>query len=286
MISSFRRDDTTKLTPAEAIQYYDPDAVFKDSFYPMEAIGGFKYGHELCYYSKSFLGESLRLTTRIMDLNRNDTAKKMVTALKGGLPGLGTLPMFTAFLPYVGLVQAGLGLFETILDFLTQDRPIAQDHDVDLHFDRPDSARLQSGRYVCVPEGDASDLLKRGWRLENDSNRLVDKNGGEYGDTSYFVLQVDGRRQDQYEGFDHYAGAAELLGLTNRRGPDVVRIVDHLSAIIRGAEDARIASDIRGKLVGAATEADKQKILAQFKLLSAEMQQLMKPVIDRAFPPA
>ena len=103
--------------------------------------------------------------------------------------------------------------------------------------------RLQSGRILCLPRSPApkAEVAAR-YRLRPD-NVLVarDDETAAYTGASYFVLQVDARRNRALEDFDHFVGAADLLAKTNRRGA----AVDVLNEVV---DVARKAADVDGLL--------------------------------------
>ena len=70
MLSTFVKTAEEKQGAAEAINYYNPETIFQNGQFRLTDFGAQHYGHELCYYTKSYLGESLRFTTKIMELDK------------------------------------------------------------------------------------------------------------------------------------------------------------------------------------------------------------------------
>jgi len=93
MISTFIKSQETKEAAAEAINYFNREVKFnsKDEF-QIEAFGGEHYGHALAYYTKSYLGESIYMTTKIMELDKIDD--EVVKAIHKGIGTVSALPVF------------------------------------------------------------------------------------------------------------------------------------------------------------------------------------------------
>jgi hypothetical protein len=212
MISSFVRTEEEKKAAAEAINFYDPKLRFSKGRAEVEGFGGDTYGHELLYYSKSFTGEPMKLTAKIMEL---DNPQKTIKEITDSIDRIGDLPFFAEYLPYAAIAKSSLDLLGKIFKILDRDDPIVPGLRLDLFHNRPNSARLQSGRIVCIQGKSEDEILSSGYRL-NRKNHLVDANGGIYTQTPYFVLQVNSERQPTYGAFEHFQNAAELLSLTNR----------------------------------------------------------------------
>lgn len=279
MLSNFAKTSEAKPGESEAITYFNDDARFKSGEFAVSDFGGALYGHPLIYYTKSYLGQSIKLTTRYFDINNSTAAKSIADTLKSAVEQAGKLPVLGGLLPYVGLVKGGIDLFKSILDFFTTDQAIADDHEADLYFDEPDQRQLQSGRYVCIPGASDRDFEEKGFRLA-DGNVLLKPDGTEYRDSTYFVFRVDSRRVDHYEGFDYFAKAAEFMARTNRTAPSAQRVVSELSALMRGALDAEAVLEIQKLAPNAGDAAVRQKIEALFNGLSPEMQAAFKPLYD------
>jgi len=221
MISSFVKTKEEKQGASEAINYYNPETSFEKGQCPIDKIGGQIYGHKLCYYTKSYQGESIKMTTKIMELDKMNLNLKQISE---SITPLGALPMFVDYLPYVATAKSVLVVLEKLWNLLDKDDPVIPKHDLDMYFKVNHESRLQSGRVICV-HGKSEEEIYGKYCLDNQSNRLIDDNGKEYTETSYFVVQVDSKPYPKFEMFDYYQGAAELLGKTNRKR-NIMEFVD------------------------------------------------------------
>jgi hypothetical protein len=276
MISTFIKCKETKEAAAEAINYFNREVKFnmKDEF-RLDAFGGEHYGHALSYYTKSYLGESLYMTTKIMELDKVDT--KVVKAIQKGIGTVAALPVFAEFLPYAAGATVGVSLFQKIVNLFNQDDPIIKGHDLDLHFNLENVARLQSGRIVCVT-GDMSEkqLLSPGKYKLSDNNRLIEaKTKEEYTGSSYFVLQIDSKANKKLEAFDYYLGAADLLKEMNRGG-NPAEIVSTVVDMFKGYNDIRAIEEIEDLSIDADDEETKNRIKALYKSMSNETRKIYK----------
>ncbi len=273
LISTFLKADENKSAAAEAINFFDDDARFEGGALTIRDFGGERYGHPLIYYSKSYRGESLYLTTRIMELDGVDGATRK--ALRGSLTTLGGLPMFAQYLPLLAAGAAAGGLFARLVHLFNRDDAIIDGHDVDVHFGRMHARRLRSGRILCLPRSPAPKAeILAGYRLRPD-NVLVAR-GDEtaaFDAASYFVLQVDARRNRALEDFDHFVGAADLLAKTNRGGA-AADILNEVLDVARKAADVDGLLDMEKLALDAGDARVQQEIRAIYKSLSPEIQAL------------
>lgn len=282
MISTYVKVKDEKKGAAEAINYYNPEENSEDkNTISIDAFGGGEhYGHELIYYTPSYLGESVRMTTRVMELNNvNDD---FTDVLNSGISTVAGLPAFSALLPYATTAQVGVKLVAGLINFIKKDNPIFEPNDIALHFRRNNSQRIQSGRIVCIDASDSGTFLGNKYSLTTD-NRLVktdgkkydkNKNYPKYKDSSYYVLQIDSTQED-YEDFEHYQNAAELLGKTNRQSKLVnpQAVVSKLVEAFSAYNDRKYSKRIRA-LSRDNTPESQETIRALYKLLSSDMQQL------------
>lgn len=223
MLSSFVKTKEEKQGAAEAINYYNPETAFEKDQCRISTFGGMTYGHKLCYYTKSYQGEPIKMTTKIMEL---DKLNLKLDEISDRIIPFGALPLFVDYLPYVAATKSILGVLEKLWNFLDKDDPIIPKHDLDMYFRVNHESKLQSGRVLCVHGKSEDDILGKKYHLDNQSNRLLDKNTGEeYTDTSYFVVQVDSKAYPRFEKFKYYQGTAELLSKTNRRR-NIMEFVD------------------------------------------------------------
>ncbi len=282
MISTYVKVKDEKKGAAEAINYYNPAEESED----MKTIqiedfgGGEHFGHSLIYYTPSYLGESVRMTTRVMELNKVN--KDFTNALNSGISTVAGLPAFSALLPYATTIQVGIKLVAGLIDFINKDNPIFSPNDIALHFRRNNARRIQSGRIVCIDAVDSGAFLGNKRSLSID-NRLVETNGKKYDknenyqkykDSSYYVLQIDSTQED-YESFEHYQNAAELLGKTNRQSKlfNPQEVVSTLVETFSAYNDRKYLRRIQ-TLSRDNTSKSQETIKALYKLLSPDMQQM------------
>lgn len=261
MVSSFVKTVEAKKPAAESVNYYNPEFRFQNGRGRIAALGGQTYGHELIYYAKSYTGEPVKMTTKIMELDNPESVTKQLVS---GLQTIGSMPAFLEFLPYFAIAQTSAGFLGKILRLLDRDDPIVPGFNVDLHFEKPHMPLLRSGRVVCVEAGNEG-MLINDYELDG-TNRLVRKdNGNEFTDSSYFVIQVNSESIQAYEEFEYFQNAAELLALTNRSHPQ-----QNLRDFVETAVDGfRTFADLEtiAELKELADELDDEESLARFKAL-------------------
>ena len=269
LISSLVKTEEKRNAAAEAITAFRTGVNFQKGPFQLDDWGGADYGHPLCYYSGSYLGEAVRITTRASEIEGEivDALEKVRT----GVSSVSGLPIFMEFLPFILGISKGVEIISKVVGFFDKDEILLRDQSVDLEFDRTHARRLQSGRVVCVPAyNDEKPLIKSGLKL-NVQSRLVDASDKEY-DGSYFVLRINRKKMREYEDFDHFQGAAAILALTNREEDVVQASVSTLVEIARGVDALRTVSDIE-ELYHDRDEAEaKAQIKALFKLLPRELQ--------------
>ncbi len=273
MISTFLKVKEEKPASAEAINYFNPEAGFQDGFFELSDFGAQLYGHELIYYTGSYLGEPIKLTTKVMELDRLN--KRVTKAVKDGIRTVAGLPMFSSFLPYAALATAGASIFEKVVNIFNRDDVIVSGHDLDLHFKGSHQRWLQSGRVVCIPsrDNDDEDTIIQGYRL-NVQNQLIAKDGGdEYAQGSYFVIQINNERHDRYKEFDHWKNAAELLALTNRGG-DPAEIAAGLAELARGYNDVKSIREIEDLALDLDNKENRERVKALNKSLSPDIRKI------------
>lgn len=283
LVSTYAKTREEKAPVAEAITFFDDNAgaKFQGGLLRLEDFGGKNYGHELCYYTKSYRGESIRLTSTVHELGNNSVAKAIAGAVGKGA----ALPMFSPLLPYAAGVAIGANLFQKLIDVFNRDDTISV-HDVDLHFGRVNSKRLQSGRIVCIPGVDDAEflpkeeggaLIKPAFRLSR-SNRLVrvggPHDGAEYTDRDYFVIQIDAKKHELYDKFDHYKGAAEIIARTNRSSGVATDILDVTSQLFGAAQDVYAIRRIEDLALEADDPETAALIKAELKSMSPDLQRM------------
>ena len=277
MISTFGKTTEEKEGAAEAINYFNPKTNFTNGQFRLSDFGAQYYGHELCYYTKSYLGESIRLTTKITELDKVDD--ELVKAIKTGVETIAGLPFFVEFLPYAALASTSLSIFEKLANIFNPDDVIVHGDDLDLHFNRNNARRLQSGRIVCVPKRDDGNFLAGDkYKLTTD-NRLVDSDGHEYTESSYYVLQINNEKNSLYEKFDYFQNAAALLQKTNRGG-DPREFVDGVVTLLQGSNDMYAVKQIEELAFDVNDEEGRKKVKALYKLMTSDMKRLYKSRVD------
>src|SRR5258708_30942667 len=120
MVSSYLKAREEKNGSAEAVSYYSNQAEFtNDGRFTLINFGAKDYGHPLCYYTRAFAGETLRITVYPSELRKLDN--NTVKALDSAVSTVGGLPMFAQFLPYMTLAKAGINIFAALLNFFKHD---------------------------------------------------------------------------------------------------------------------------------------------------------------------
>lgn len=295
MISTHVKTTEEKSGAAEAINYYNPEAEFFSGEFRLSDFGAQHYGHELCYYTKSYLGESIRFTTRIMELDGLED--QTIEAIQGGISTVAGLPSFASFLPYAALASAGITVFQNIVDLFNKDDVILPGHDLDLHFNQPNARRLQSGRIVCISDPEDGEDVSENQFINNyeltSDNQLVevDSNGEftnvEYRASTYFVLQLNCEPNRLYENFDYFQSAAELLAQTNRGG-DPREFVDTIVSMAKAFNDVDAVRQIEDLALDisdpeAKTEAQ-EKIRALAKHITPDIRRLYQDRLKEILP--
>ncbi len=304
MISTYVKTAEEKQGASEAINYYNPEMVLKSGFkkwlrnrfksprsneevsFQVADFGAQRYAHELIYYTRSYFGESLRLTTKIMELDKVDD--EIVKAIREGISTVAGMPAFVEFLPYTALASKGTEIIAEIANTFNEDDVIVGSHDLDLHFKRNHDKKLQSGRIVCIPKRDEGEFLGE-YKLRPD-NVLVAGDGKEYTASSYYVLQINNEENKLYEKFDHFQRAAELLKKTNRGG-DLGEVIDTIVNVSQGYSDMDATRKIEALIPKMDTKDDekrkevKEKIKAHYNSMSQDMQKLYKLRMDEILQP-
>ena len=286
MISTHVKAAEEKQGAAEAINYFNPEAEFQDGRFSLVDFGAQWYGHELCYYTKSYLGESLRFTTRVMELDSLD--KRAVNAIKAGVANVAGLPSFASFLPYAAMATAGANVAQKLVELFDKDDVVLRGHDLDLHFNKANSRLLQSGRVVCVadPQGGTvteADIIGQ-YELLAD-NRLVDVSSKvEYSNSVYYVLQINQEKNTLYNDFDHFQDAAELLARTNRGG-DAREFVDTFVNMAQAFTDVDAIRQIEDMALDVDDDEEvRARLAALAKHMSPDMKKLyhgrLKEILD------
>lgn len=221
LITTFCKTEEEKNPAREVITVWDPKCrpEKKGKWWkgPIEWLirfgnfGADNVAHELIYYTKSYDGSSIKISTRMREVNHR--VRKMLPqvneVMQHALSFFGKIPILSGVLPFIA---AGSDALMKALAELISDTNILLGHDYDLFFNQAHRNRLQEGRHVCIPGETSEQYMIDTYRLD-DRNRLVDAEGVEYRGV-YFVIQVDGKEQPEYEMFDYFQSAGEILSLT------------------------------------------------------------------------
>jgi len=216
LISTYLKTTATKPVAAEAITLYDPHARPNDhQQLIVEDWGARRYGNPLIYYSPSYRGEPLSLSTQVLELDKLD--QDMVDAMVQLAGNVSNMPLLTAFLPYAGMIGTAVGavaeLLVTLHNLFNKDDLLVPYFDLDLYPPHAAAVRpLQCGRYVHVPELAADNqAFQEEYELEPDNNKLVRKDDGTEYAGAYLVFKVNAESHPTLSDFDALAGAGELL---------------------------------------------------------------------------
>jgi hypothetical protein len=285
MVSTYFKTTEEKNAAAEAVSYYAPAAEFAaNGRFTLIHFGAKDYGHPLCYYTRAFAGETLRLTVYPSELHKVDN--NTVKALNSSISTVAGLPMFAQFLPYITMAKAGVNVFAGLLNFFKHD-DVYSSISCDLHFNQADALILQSGRFVCVPDIDGgaavTDATLIGhYKLNSDSELASISDGSEF-PGSYYVVSVNAIEEKGYEKFDYFQNAAALLDLTNRGG-DLGSLLNQVTTYGSSFNDMETVKRIEA-LQPHASDADvKKQAAALFQTLSADMKLIYQDRFKSLFP--
>ncbi len=273
MISTFTKTTEEKAAAAEAINYFNPDTTFRSGEFDLVDFGGEVYGHELLYYNKAYLGESIRFTTKIMELDNFDDDE--LNVLNHGMSSISGLPVFSSYLPYFSIAKNGAGIIQKLINFLNSDDEVLPSHSLDLHFNRHHARHLQSGRVVCIPDRNEKEILGK-YQLSTDNRLLALDDGSEFRDASYYVIQINNEKNKLYDHFDHFQNAAELLSKTNR-AQSAMGIIPTLIDLATGVNDSTVIAQIEELAFDLEEDDNRKKIKALFKHLTPSIRRLYEP---------
>ncbi|MDD3043492.1 MAG: hypothetical protein PHW56_11290, partial [Methanosarcinaceae archaeon] len=255
----------------EFINYFNPHTEFKNGHFRLSGSDLQHYGHELCYYTKSYLGETVRLATKIVELDRGDKEKLQI--LEDESKKVLELPLFAQFLPAKAsapLVSKGISCIGDLWGHIDRDDIILGGHDLSLSFNKAQGPRLQSGRIVCIPGKEKEEFIGK-YTLKPD-NRLVDRENNEYTEGSYYVVRVENRKNAPYENFDHFRQAAELLEQLKEEGC-TADVMENIIELYQSHIDMETSGKIE-KLLPAVEMDAKKQVEALYRKMSPEMQKL------------
>lgn len=270
MLSSFVKTEEEKKAAAESVNFYDPKLLFKDGKRHLDTFSADVYGHELIYYSKSYLGEPIKLTTRIMEIDNHES----LDAISDGISQASDIPFFLEYVPFLAVAKGSFDLFKSILKMLDKDDPIVKGLRMALHFQEPHMPRLQSGRIVCIQGMSEEKALSLGLRL-SVNNKLLDADGKLYENSPYYVIQVNAAAHKGYENFQYHQQTAELLSLTNRDG-GFQEFVNVMAQGIKVHGDMEVIDEMEELRDSLDEPASVEKFKALFKGLSKDVKSVYR----------
>lgn len=269
MISSFVKTVEEKKPAAEAITYYNPSTKFSNGMVSIKSFSADTFGHELVYYAKSYTGQPVKLTTKIMELDNYDD---VFSAISEGVENIGSMPFFMEYVPYLAVAKSANNFIQKLWKLFDKDDPIIPRLALNLFYGIPNSPVLQSGRYICIDSSTktAQEFIDSGYKLSVD-NTLQDKEGNDYKDSSYFIVQVNSEKRDEYEDFEYYQNAAELLAMVNRNSD----MSDFISTAVTGFESYADLATIK-EMEELQDDLDDAETLKKFKALYKSMSSEVK----------
>lgn len=271
LISNHLKTRAEKSPAAESIVYYDKNKKL-DPGQPLDikSWGAKNYGHPLCYYSKSYHGESIQLTTYVTELDK--MRKSIIENLRAAMNKIGDLPLFLPYMQFMQAAKLGVKAAEVIANFINTDDVLIPEFDLDLHFvGGPNQPHLQSGRYVCLPNCTLSrnEIISQ-FRLEND-NQLVDSRTNKLYQGAFFILSVNSYENPQYEEFEYFFEAASILGEINRQR-NMPQLIKEMVELAHEAHDVQMIREIENWSVKPVSAERDKKIESFWKDLSEDMQ--------------
>ena len=281
LISTFRKKDELRAG-SEAFNYYNPNEKAEKNIVDITDFGGENYGHNLCHYTKSYLGESLFFTTKIIEADKSDW--EILDNIQYGISSFGSLPIVAQYLPYITVIDQGFRLFTKLIEFLDKD-DIIYKQPIDLHFNKANMRQLQAGRYVMVHKMDKDEIINK-LRL-GDDNQLYYKDSNQTFDArSYFVLRINAEEHPQYDNFDYYQDMAAMIDTLNRNSlPNAQDIIEDFVSMYQSFNDIKTIRKIKSNinkhlLLGNTSSEDISQIQALYSSLSEENQALHASLID------
>lgn len=256
-----------KITKAPPfVTRWDDEASANAPTYSFRDWGAARAGHPMIFYSKAYLGETIRFTTYVWEIDRADEA--LFSAIGKALDTGAGLPVFLDLVPAMGAAKIALNLLQGVANWIDKDDPVIRGKDIDLGSTR----LLRPGRYVVSVGISEPDLIAR-HKLEG--LQLKTSAGAEITGSSYFTFDVVSQEQRKLERFDQFAGAAEILARTNRGAGGGAKEGIELAAEALGAySDLKILDEID------ISKRDKRKLEALRKRLSPQMQRALETYLD------
>lgn len=273
MISTFVKTLEEKKPAAEAISYYSPNVIFHSGIKSIKSFGADNFGHELIYYSKSYIGQPVKMTTKVMELDNYDEVFK---AISDGTESLGNMPFFVEYIPYMAVAKSSVNFISKLYKLIDKDDPIIPRLALDLFYYIPNMPRLQSGRILCVHKSQLTqeEFISKGYKLTPENN-LVDSTGTQYSESSYFVVQVNSEVRPEFDDFEYHQNAAELLTMTNR-GANIGGFIETAVQGFKSYSDILTINEMESMQDELETPEAKEKFKALFKTMSADVRNLYR----------
>ena len=286
MITHHIKTKPTKDVQPEIVTYFDPKFKVGNEGKHLASFSAARFGHELIYYSKSYSKEEITLTTNILKLhnlggvvNISKILTSIVPIAIGATAGAASGGAMLVLAPILQnlLSESILKKFgKSLQELIFPTKSLASQSNISLKFDVPYTPKLVSGRFVFVSGEFKQEKLKNfmeNFRL-NYKNRLVDKQGVEYTKSSYFVCQVNGKKQEKFENFEYAKGSADLLTKLNRKDKTgISELLGDLTELIKNNEDLKAIKELQ-KLKGKTDDKSKEKSQNQSNKLSKSGKQL------------
>ncbi|MDD2438996.1 MAG: hypothetical protein PHD41_02050 [Methanosarcinaceae archaeon] len=276
LISTFVKTRDKKPGP-ELINYFNPKTEFKNGHFRLSDNFEQSYGNELCYYTKSYLGDPVRLATKIVGLDGVEGEKVRILEVES--KKVSSHPLFAQFLPGQSSssgIEKGVLCIGDVWKRLEREDIVLSGHDLSLSFKEAHCPRLQSGRIVCIPGKEKEEFIGK-YRL-GPEHSLLDSSGSEYMEGSYYVVQVDARKNLLYENFDHFWQAAGLLERLKDEG-STTEVMNYLIELYQSHLDVKASNELE-KLLPALDLSSKKQVKALYKKMSSEMQKRYKEKLE------
>ncbi len=252
---------------------------FKKPF-AIQDIGGDVFGDKMIFYSKSFEGQSFRLTLRGVEVD--GMGDKFYQQAQSVIGKVGQLGYFSAAAPYLaaaGMVTQLVNLFEKW--FVKDDRLSTQRTDLDFGKTTGNTKHLQSGRYLFWdskwPGAPSPKQMRSGYQISGGADDLPNlvmslANGEEYQGVPYFVTEISSQERSEYNEYVIGANSAQLLNDIGA-DPEDFSFLNAVEDAARAINDASHLKDIirTHRSLQSASGAEKEKLE---KLLAAQVKGL------------
>jgi len=289
MITHHIKTEATKDIQSEIVTYFDPKfKVGKEGKKHLPSFSAARFGHPLIYYSKSYNKEEITITTNTLKLHNlggivniskilTNVVPIAIGAATGAASG-GAMLVLTPILKNI-MSESSLKKFgKQLQELLFPTKSLASQSNIALKFTVPYKPKLQSGRFVFVSKDPKKKMPKnfmKNFKLSK-RNTLVNNQNSEYTDSSYYVIQVNGKKQEKFESFEYAKGSADLLSKLNRRDKTgISELLSDLTNLIKSNEDLKAIKELQ-KLKGKTDSKSTEKVSKQANKLSKEGKKLAK----------